>query len=455
MILDLMLPELSGIEVCRRLRHDSDVPIIMLTAKDDVSDKVMGLDMGADDYMTKPFAIEELLARIRVGLKKRRSSAAETPAPASNVLRAGGLVLEPSSYTVTMNNQPINLTKKEFDLLKYLMSHKGEAVTRDALLTDVWGYDYAGDTNVVDVYIRYLRHKIDEPFGVKTRTPSAPSATCSASMTDRPKARRIRRKKDVSPAAPKPHGLPSTLSRIRLSLSFRIAAHFSFQLVRTFLPALLILTLAFAGGTLYLAERDISRLQCAPLSADGTIALSVLDDAEVTLLPEARTDGIIVGQSAYRLLDPEAIFTEGRYIVQAQHISGQSLLISLNLSRPLALYCGAAAALVITDLFRMFYFVWHRKRLQKSVLAPIRDITDMAATLSANNLSNRINIAGTKNELKDLATVINSMLDRIETSYNSQKQFVSDASHELRTPIAVSGDMPACCPAGARATRMC
>ena len=256
-------------------------------------------------------------------------------------------------------------------------------------------------------------------------------------MTDRPKARRIRRKKDVSPAAPKPHGLPSTLSRIRLSLSFRIAAHFSFQLVRTFLPALLILTLAFAGGTLYLAERDISRLQCAPLSADGTITLSVLDDAEVTMLPEARTDGIIVGQSAYRLLDPEAIFTEGRYIVQAQHISGQSLLISLSLSRPLALYCGAAAALVITDLFRMFYFVWHRKRLQKSVLAPIRDITDMAATLSANNLSNRINIAGTKNELKDLATVINSMLDRIETSYNSQKQFVSDASHELRTPIAV------------------
>lgn len=168
LILDLMLPELSGIEVCRRLRHESDVPIIMLTAKDDVSDKVMGLDMGADDYMTKPFAIEELLARIRVGLKKRRSSAAETPAPASNVLRAGGLALEPSSYTVTMNNQPINLTKKEFDLLKYLMSHKGEAVTRDALLTDVWSYDYAGDTNVVDVYIRYLRHKIDEPFGVKT-----------------------------------------------------------------------------------------------------------------------------------------------------------------------------------------------------------------------------------------------------------------------------------------------
>ena len=164
LILDLMLPELSGIEVCRRLRHESDVPIIMLTAKDDVSDKVMGLDMGADDYMTKPFAIEELLARIRVGLKKHRASAM----PVSTALTAGKLTLDPARYAVSWDGTPIQLTKKEFDLLKYLMEHKGQAVTRDALLSDVWGYGYAGDTNVVDVYIRYLRHKIDEPFGVKT-----------------------------------------------------------------------------------------------------------------------------------------------------------------------------------------------------------------------------------------------------------------------------------------------
>lgn len=163
MILDLMLPELSGIEVCRRLRHESDLPIIMLTAKDDVSDKVMGLDMGADDYMTKPFAIEELLARIRVGLKKRR-----VPATPSTVLTAGKLRLDAASYAVSYDGTPISLTKKEFDLLRYLMQHKGQAVTRDALLSDVWGYDYAGDTNVVDVYIRYLRHKIDEPFQIKT-----------------------------------------------------------------------------------------------------------------------------------------------------------------------------------------------------------------------------------------------------------------------------------------------
>ncbi len=164
MILDLMLPELSGIEVCRRLRHESDVPIIMLTAKDDVSDKVMGLDMGADDYMTKPFAIEELLARIRVGLKKHRVGQS-TAVPC---LTAGKLKVEPASYSASYDGHPIALTKKEFDLLRYLMEHRDTAVTRDTLLCDVWGYDYAGDTNIVDVYIRYLRQKIDEPFKIKT-----------------------------------------------------------------------------------------------------------------------------------------------------------------------------------------------------------------------------------------------------------------------------------------------
>ncbi|MBQ8162108.1 MAG: response regulator transcription factor [Clostridia bacterium] len=160
-ILDLMLPEMSGIEVCRRARRETDVPIIMLTAKDDVSDKVMGLDIGADDYMTKPFAIEELLARIRVGLKKHRADG--VGAAHEGVLRAGGLELDPVSYEVSYQGKAINLTKKEFDLLHYLMAHAGEAVTREQLLKDVWEYGFAGDTNVVDVYIRYLRQKLDVP----------------------------------------------------------------------------------------------------------------------------------------------------------------------------------------------------------------------------------------------------------------------------------------------------
>ena len=163
-LLDLMLPGIDGTALCRRIREQSRVPIIMLTAKDDVSDKVMGLDMGADDYMTKPFAIEELLARIRVGLKKHRAGRS-TALP---VLTAGKLRVEPASYSVSYDGKPIALTKKEFDLLRYLMEHRDTAVTRDTLLCDVWGYDYAGDTNIVDVYIRYLRQKIDEPFQIKT-----------------------------------------------------------------------------------------------------------------------------------------------------------------------------------------------------------------------------------------------------------------------------------------------
>ena len=167
LILDLMLPELSGIEVCRRLRHTSDVPIFMLTAMDDVSDKVMGLDMGADDYVTKPFAIEELLARIRVAMKKRRVRD-EAPEKPAEVLSCGPVTLELDSWQAKVKGEPVALTKKEFDTLKYLMEHEGKAVTRDQLMNEVWGYDYIGDSNIVDVYIRYLRHKIDDTYRIKT-----------------------------------------------------------------------------------------------------------------------------------------------------------------------------------------------------------------------------------------------------------------------------------------------
>ena len=165
-ILDLMLHELSGIEVCRRIRQKNGVPIIILTAKDDVSDKVMGLDMGADDYMTKPFAIEELLARIRVALKRHVPAEKETEQDA-RTLTAGPLRLNRDSREVSFDGREITLTKKEFDLLEYLMSHVNVAISRDQLLNEVWGYSYAGDTNVVDVYVRYLRGKLDDPFQIK------------------------------------------------------------------------------------------------------------------------------------------------------------------------------------------------------------------------------------------------------------------------------------------------
>lgn len=160
-LLDIMLPGLNGMEVCRRLRMTSEVPIIMLTAKDQTMDKVMGLDLGADDYITKPFAIEELLARIRMILKRRKST------QASNAFNIGGVQLDHEKHLVTYQDHIIDLTKREFDLLMYLMENGGIVLTRDKILEKVWGYDYLGDTNVVDVYIRYLRSKIDEKYGVK------------------------------------------------------------------------------------------------------------------------------------------------------------------------------------------------------------------------------------------------------------------------------------------------
>lgn len=161
-ILDIMLPGLNGIEVCRRIRLESQIPIIMLTAKDDVSDKVAGLDTGADDYMTKPFAIEELLARIRVALNRKK----HTEESKTDILQIGDITLNLASHSAYYKEDELVLTKKEYELLEYLIRNKNIALTREQLLNNVWDYEYFGDTNVVDVYIRYLRQKIDEKYGV-------------------------------------------------------------------------------------------------------------------------------------------------------------------------------------------------------------------------------------------------------------------------------------------------
>jgi len=161
-LLDIMLPSMNGIEVLRKLRESSEVPVIMLTAKDEIMDKVMGLDMGADDYITKPFAIEELLARIRVIFKKNSLKVIN-----SNILELNGLKIDLDKYAVSFGGVPIELTKREFDLLKYLIINKNIVLSREKLVETVWGYDYMGDTNVVDVYISYLRSKIDDKFNKK------------------------------------------------------------------------------------------------------------------------------------------------------------------------------------------------------------------------------------------------------------------------------------------------
>ena len=154
-LLDWMLPGISGVEICHRLRQTGDkVPIILLTAKDEISDRVTGLDAGADDYIVKPFSIEELLARIRSNLRRNQEED-------SSLLQFNDLCLDRSSREVYRGSRRIELTAKEFDLLEYLMAHPRQVLTRDQILERVWGYDFMGDSNIIEVYVRYLRLKLE------------------------------------------------------------------------------------------------------------------------------------------------------------------------------------------------------------------------------------------------------------------------------------------------------
>jgi two-component system response regulator ArlR len=161
-ILDIMLPKLNGLEVLRRVRKEYQTPVIMLTARDAVMDKVAGLDAGADDYLTKPFAIEELLARIRVALKRKNIVEFET-----RKMTIGDVTLDVDRHEVSVKGEQVELTNREFELLHVLMENKGIVMDREKLINQVCGYDFVGETNTIDVYIRYLRAKIDDRYGIK------------------------------------------------------------------------------------------------------------------------------------------------------------------------------------------------------------------------------------------------------------------------------------------------
>ena len=168
-VLDLMLPGLDGLEVCRQLRRESTVPILMLTAKDDEVDKVVGLEVGADDYMTKPFSLHELVARLRAMLRRSRMQQSLEASEGEQPVRSGDLEADSLQRRVLLRGEVLQLKPKEFDLLVYLMQHRGRVLTRDQLLERVWGYTFGGDTRTVDVHIRWLHEKIEENPGSPRR----------------------------------------------------------------------------------------------------------------------------------------------------------------------------------------------------------------------------------------------------------------------------------------------
>jgi two-component system response regulator RegX3 len=159
-VLDLMLPTLNGWDVCRRIRATSQVPILMLTARDGEVDRVVGLEMGADDYVTKPFSLRELVARVRALL--RRAGTAEGPRPEAAVLEAGGVRLDTERHEVSVRGSQVSLPLKEFELLEILMENRNRVLTRQTLIDRVWGYDYVGDTKTLDVHVKRLRARVEE-----------------------------------------------------------------------------------------------------------------------------------------------------------------------------------------------------------------------------------------------------------------------------------------------------
>lgn len=161
-ILDVMLPRLDGFEVCRILRKESTVPILMLTAKDEEIDRVVGLELGADDYVAKPFSMRELMARVKAMLRRSRMTPDPLGKEPFKVLKSGDLEIDLTSHAAKLEDQALDLKPKEFDLLALLLSHPGRAFTREQILQQLWGYDYVGDTRTVDVHIRWLREKIEE-----------------------------------------------------------------------------------------------------------------------------------------------------------------------------------------------------------------------------------------------------------------------------------------------------
>jgi len=172
-LLDVMLPKMDGFTVCNKIRQKLDCPIIMLTAKEDVVDKILGLELGADDYMTKPFSVRELAARIKAHLRKHNVAAEASNQKATNELKLQDLILDDEKYVVNKKDQIIDLTMKEYEVLKLLVTNSGQVLTREQIIKNVWGYDYFGDVRSVDVTIRRIREKIEdntaEPKYLKTK----------------------------------------------------------------------------------------------------------------------------------------------------------------------------------------------------------------------------------------------------------------------------------------------
>lgn len=430
-LLDLMLPGMDGIEVCRKVRKFSFVPILMLTARDETVDKVTGLDCGANDYMTKPFEMEELLARIRAILR-----ASENSTEKLEILAVSDLWMDLRHHIVKRSGTAITLTKREFDLLEYLMKNRRIVLTREQILERVWGLDYEGEANVVDVYIRYLRSKIDEPFDAKLIQTVRGSAMSLATKLKKPMPRKLSWKLTLIYAAL----FSAVLIALNAGTLFGVRYYMveqAKQQVRSSKENTLSRFSASAGTVslsdpAYLSEAGtVSEINIIITNPSG----KQISSSNKTLagLPSPASDigNIVIFESRDR-----HFIVENSRITENNRLIGY-LQVSYDMRSEYRFIKLLFVFMAFADLLGVAFAILTGFLLSRRALRPIDNLTNTARKISVGDLSQRVEVGPADDELSRLAVTFNEMIERLQASFEKQSRFVSDASHELRTPIAV------------------
>lgn len=410
-----MLPGLNGLEVLRRLRGAGvKTPVILLTARDSVMDKVAGLDTGANDYVTKPFHIEEL-ARIRV---LTRGAADD------GLLRNADVTPDRKKRQVTRAGEEIALTKTQFDLLEYFMLNPDIVLTREQLLSAVWGYSYAGDSNVVDVYVRYVRRRLHDPAeGGLIESVRGAAMSC---------ARRRRSERGLSERLTRAYAL--FFAAMTLCLSLCVYAVSRHMLIDRRADELAASADALAEGH---DSADPNVLW--ELCTDDTLTLILLDE-----------DGEAVGRAGYFEIDASILprtvqktpllhilSGEKAALVCARAVTGGLLCVVRRVDGEYAFLHSLLLLLIVLNAAAALISLVAGRAVARRMLRPLSQMIARARAIDAGALDVRLSVPENGGELRDLAETLNDMLDRVQNAFVRQGQFTQDASHELRTPLSV------------------
>ena len=423
-----MLPHLNGIEICRRIRVVKETPIIMLTARDSVMDRVMGLDGGADDYMSKPFSIEELLARMRVIF--RRNERHEENIVKHLIFKE--IEVDTISRTVKKGEEEIPLTKREYELLLMFLQNVNRVLSRELILEKIWGYETEVETNVVDVYVRYLRNKIN-----KENDNLYP--LCSWNWVCDEMMKKLKLKSKIV--------LWATVLMIGLFVSYNILQYFVMN-----------------SWMIHYEEQSIEKKMTAIQNYYSNQKLSVqfikenesfinsINEKSETIRILDKEGKSIVAVSEEELLHVPSQLVQSeqfelvksgddRLLVYREPLVDTNYVGTIEIVRNMEIFDGLleqfSLVMFLTGIGAVFLSLVGALFLSKQIVRPIQAISHSLTRIKKFGLEERVKVPPAQDEISELAIHFNELMDQLETSFNQQKQFVEDASHELRTPLSV------------------